>query len=57
MTDGLVRFMGKIYVSDNTELKKLILREFHVKPYSGQLGYHKTLAAVKKFYHWLNLKK
>ena len=39
MTDGLVRFKNKIYVSDNSELKKLILREFHVKPYLGHSGY------------------
>ena len=39
----LVRFRDMIYVSDNSELKKVILREFHAKPYSGHLGYHKTL--------------
>jgi len=37
--DGLVRFRHKIYVLDNSELKKLILRDFHAKPYSGHLGY------------------
>ena len=37
--DGLVRFQHKIYVSDNSEIKKVILREFHVKPYSGHPGY------------------
>ena len=26
--DGLFRFRDKIYVSDNSELKKVILREF-----------------------------
>jgi hypothetical protein len=56
-TDGLVRFRDRIYVPDNSELKKLILREFHVKPYSGHPGYQKTLTTVKKFYYWLNLKK
>eukprot|EP00253_Pinus_taeda_P030645 PITA_30645 len=33
-TDGLVRFRDRIYVSDSSDLKKVILREFHVKPYS-----------------------
>jgi len=56
-TDGLVRFRDKIYVSDNKELKKVILREFHVKPYSGHLGYQKMLTVVKKFNYWPNLKK
>lgn len=40
--DGLVIFKGKIYVLDNNKLKKVILREFHVKPYLGHLGYEKT---------------
>jgi len=56
MVDGLVRFRDMIYVLNCSELKKLILREFHAKPYSGHLRYLKTLTAVKKFYYWPNLK-
>lgn len=56
-TDRLVRFRDVIYVLDSSELKKVILREFHVKPYSFHLGYQKTLTIVKKFYYWSNLKK
>eukprot|EP00253_Pinus_taeda_P003651 PITA_03651 len=55
--DGLVQFRDMIYVSDDSELKKLILREFHAKPYSGHLGYQKTLTTMKKLYYWLSLKK
>jgi hypothetical protein len=44
-------------VPDNSELKKVILREFHVKPYSGHPGYQKTLTTVKRFYYWPNLKR
>ena len=57
MTDGLVRFRNKIYMTSSSELKKLILREFHVNPSSSHLGYHKTLTLFKKFYHFPNLKK
>lgn len=46
-----------IYVSDNSELEKLILREFHLKPYLGHPGYQNTLTNVSKFYHWPNMKK
>ena len=56
-TDGLLKFRYKIYVLDNSELKKIILQEIHVKLYSGHSRYHKTLTTVKKFYHWMNLKK
>jgi len=44
-------------VSNCSELKNLILKEFHVKPYSGHPGYQKKLTVVKKFYYWSNLKK
>ena len=54
---GLFKFRDKIYVPDDNELKKLILREFHAKLYSGHLGYQKTLTIVNKFYYWLDLKK
>ena len=52
--DGLVRFRDKIYVLNCSDLKKLVLRKFHTKPYSDHLGYQKTLTAVNKFYYCLN---
>ena len=56
-TDGLVIFRDMIYVSNNNELKKLIMTEFHAKSYSGHPGYQKILTMVKKCYYWPNLKK
>jgi len=56
-TYGLIRYRDKIYVPENNELKKLILREFHANLYSGHPGYQKTLTEIKKFYYWSNLKK
>lgn len=51
MTNVLVIFRDKIYVSDDNEFKKHILQEFHVKLYLGHLGYQKTLTVVKKLYY------
>ena len=42
---------------DRNELKKVILSEFHVKPYLGHPRYQKTLTTLKKFNYWSNLKK
>ena len=53
----MVKFRDRIYVSDNSELKKVILREFNAKPYSGHPSYQNTLTPVNKFYYWLNLKR
>jgi len=47
--DGLVQIRHKIYVTDNNELKKVILREFHAKSYSGHPDYQKTLTTMKRF--------
>ena len=55
--DGFIKFRDMIYVFDSSELKKVILREFHAKPYLGQPCYHKTLTEVKNFYYWPILKK
>jgi len=44
-------------VPDKSELEKLILKEFHAKPYLVHAGYQKKLTTVKEFYYWLNLKK
>lgn len=49
--DGLVIFRDNIYVLDDSEFKKLMLREFHVKPYSRHPGYQRILIMVKKFYY------
>ena len=57
MGDGLVRFRDNIYVPNCGKFKKIIFREFHMKPYLGHPGYQKTLTAVKNFYYWINLKK
>jgi len=56
-TEGLVRFRDKIYVQDDNELNKFLLKEFHVKPYSCHQKYNKTFKTVKKFYYWLTMKK
>ena len=55
--EKLVRFRDRIYVPDNSELKKVILRDFHVKPYLGHPGYQKILTAVKRFYYWPNIRR
>jgi len=47
--DGLVRFRDRIYVQENNELKKLILREFHANSYSGHPRYQKTLTDWPNF--------
>lgn len=57
MENILVTFRDKIYVLDSSDLKKVTLREFQVKPYSRHPRYWKTMTPIKKFYYWMNLMK
>lgn len=47
--DRLVMFRDIIYVPYSSEIKKIILREFHANSYLCHPGYHKTLTTVKTF--------
>jgi hypothetical protein len=55
--DEILKYRGRIYVPNSQELKNLILREMHNVPYVGNLGYQKTIAAVKSQYYWLGMNK
>jgi len=54
---GIGQVLRRIYVPDNHELKMAILREFHMKSYSGHPGYQNTLTEVKIYYYLPNLKR
>ena len=41
------RTQWRLVVPDVPELKKQIMRELHEIPYSGHLGYHKTLKNIQ----------
>jgi len=56
IADELVKFRERIYMSDDSDLKKVIFGEFHVKLNSSHPGYQKTLTKVKRPYYWHNLK-
>jgi len=51
IADGLVIFGDKIYVLDDIDLKKIMLMDFHVKPYLGYSRYQNPLKAMEKFYY------
>ena len=55
--DKILRHKGQVYIPDSGELRKTVLQEMHNVPYAGHPGYHKTLAAVRKEYFWLGMKK
>jgi hypothetical protein len=56
-TDELLLYNNRLYVPDSTELKHLIMDEFHRRPYVGHPGYQKMITIVRKLYYWPGMKK
>ena len=42
----------RIVIPDVPEIKQQIMREMHEIPYSGHLGYHKTLKKIQQSFYW-----
>jgi hypothetical protein len=55
--DGILRYKNKVYVPNSMELRSAILKEMHNVPYAGNLGYQKTISAVKRQYYWPDMKR
>jgi hypothetical protein len=55
--DGIIMYKCKVYVSNSSELKNAVMKEMHNVPYEGNLGYHKTIAAIRYQYFWPGMKK
>ena len=54
---GVLQFNGRIYVPDESDLKKIILQQMHNVPYASHLSYHKTITIVKKEFYCPGMKK
>ena len=45
---GLITYKGRIYIPNVADLRRVVTDEIHQNPYSGHLGYRKTIATAKK---------
>ena len=48
--DGILTYKGRIYIPNVAELRRVVMDEIHQAPYSGHLGYQKTISIAKKQY-------
>jgi hypothetical protein len=55
--DELLLYNNRLYVPDSTEMKHLIMDEFHRRPYVGHPGYQKMITTVRQLYYWPGMKK
>lgn len=57
LSEGILRFNDKIYVPDDAELKRQILRSRHDAPAAGHQGRAKTLDLVSRSFYWPTLRR
>ena len=55
--DGLLTSKGRIYIPNVAYLRRVVMDEILQAPYSGHLGYHKTIATARKQYLWPGMKR
>jgi hypothetical protein len=51
----LLLYLGRVYVPDDLELRREILRRYHDVPSAGHPGQQATRVALQKDYHWPGL--
>lgn len=52
LTQGLIRFQGRIWVGANVGLQTKLIQSFHSSPVGGHSGVHATYQHLKKLFYW-----
>jgi hypothetical protein len=55
--DNLLLYNNRLYVPESLDLKKLIMDDFHRRPYVDHHGYQKMGTIVRKLYYWPRMKQ
>lgn len=55
--DRLLRFVGRIYVPKNDDIKRLVMEKAHIAPYFAHLKVKKMLIDLKGLFFWIGMKK
>jgi hypothetical protein len=57
MQSGILRYKGRIYIGQATDLKGKIFSSFHSSIFGGHSGYRVTYHRIKQLFYWPRLKK
>ncbi|XP_074351847.1 uncharacterized protein LOC141690994 [Apium graveolens] len=57
ITDGIIRYKGRFYVSQHSELKESLLHEFHATPIAGHAGIKWTLVQLSSLFYWPHMRR
>ena len=56
ISNDLIFYKGRIYLTPKFEVKKLIMKEYHDNPLAGHPGFYKTYKQIREKYSWKGLK-
>ncbi|XP_042032481.1 uncharacterized protein LOC121779227 [Salvia splendens] len=57
MSDGLLYFKRRIYVSRDSTVKELLLHEYHASPTAGHPGVDRTFKRLATGFYWKGMRK
>jgi hypothetical protein len=57
LTDGVIRFKGKIWIGKNSALQSKLIAAFHASALGGPSGIQATHKRLNKVFHWHGMKK
>lgn len=57
LVDDIITFKGKYYLSEKSELKESLLKEFHCSLFAGHGGIKKTLVGLSSMFYWPKMRR
>lgn len=57
LESGLLKYKGRIYVGETTEIRMLLLEAYHASYFGGHSGIRATYHRIKQLFYWPGLKK
>lgn len=57
LQQGLIRYKGRIWVGNNTDLQLKLIKELHDNPARGHSGFPVTYRRIKHLFAWLGMKQ
>ncbi|KAH9646382.1 hypothetical protein KPL70_024860 [Citrus sinensis] len=57
VSDGILRFKNRFFISSHSVLKPSLLQEFHATPVAGHAGVKRTLVRLSTLFYWPNMRK
>ena len=56
ISNDLIFYKGRIYLTPKSKVNKLIMKEYHDNPLAGHSGFYKTYKQIREKYSWKALK-